>query len=288
MKVKVIARKAKDLACIEEVFEALNWRNIIQRDDRVLIKPNFLTEPKQGVTTDLKLLSCVIEIVSERTRNLMVGETDSTGRNFDSVIEKLDLDCKIINLSKDKTQVVEGRYGSYRLPALALNSKLINLPILKAHVLTRVTLAIKNLFGFIQDKEKEPYHWRMDKLLYDLYHIFNPEINLLDAIYSMDKKGPSKGRVRKTDFVLASKDALALDLAACRIIGLNPAEVGHLNLIGSRDYELVGDEIAMHLEDFQVPEVSRLIRIGAFLQQYSVTRRLIRHPLIKKIKGQMR
>jgi len=249
---------------VAEVFSRLRWKSQIGRNDAVLLKPNFLSTPRAGITTDVGLVKAVVEVVKDRTSQVYVGETDSTAKDFDRVARKLDLGCKVVNLSKDKTVNVSGRYGVYRLPELALNSKIVNLPVLKTHILTKVSLGIKNLFGLIQEKYKIVHHWKLDRILCDLYYIFRPPMNILDALYVLDKKGPSGGRIRRADMLAASSDTLALDAAACRLIGLEPSKVSHLRKIMATEeieYEMVG-ETKLDME-FKIPATT-LIRIGDF------------------------
>jgi len=249
---------------VEEIFSRLGWKNDIGRNDVVLLKPNFLMAPKAGVTTSLELVRAVVEVVKDRTSQVYVGETDSTAKDFDRIARRLDLGCKVVNLSRDKTVIVSGKYGVYRLPELALKTKIINLPMLKTHVLTKVSLGVKNLFGLIQEKYKIVYHWKLDRILYDLYHIFRPPMNILDALYVLDEKGPVKGRIRKASMLAASSDTLTLDAAACRLIGLEPSKVSHLKkLMATRkiEYEVVG-EAKLGME-FKIPATG-LIKIGDF------------------------
>lgn len=267
---------------VENVLESVEWEEVIGRGDRVLVKPNFLGHPRVGLTTDLGLLNEIIKKLGERGE-VIVGETHSTGKNFDSVIQKLDLECPVVNLSHEEKVPVEGEYGSYRLPQVALESKVVNVPILKTHVLTRVTLGIKNLLGLLPEKEKEAYHHRIDHTLYDLYSIIRPELNLLDAIYAMEGQGPSRGEVREPGFIACSRDALALDLAACSLIGVEGKNIGHLRLAQENfplSPERRGDRIKV--EGFNVPEVSPWTRLGALLQGFSLTRGLLKKSLVRR------
>ncbi len=159
----------------------------------MLIKPNFLTRPRKGVTTNPGLIARVVEVLRERTDDVAVVETDSTGRRLEPVARSLDPGCEIINLSKTEKRRVKGIYGSYVLPALVLDSKVVNIPVLKTHVLIRLTMALKNLFGLLPQKGKEPFHWRINHVLCDLHGIIKPGINILDAIFVMDGDG-SAGR----------------------------------------------------------------------------------------------
>ncbi len=54
---------------------------------------------------------------------------------------------------------------------------------------------------------------------------------------------PGDGRVRMAGYLAASRDALALDLAVCGLLGLGREEVGHLDLTARHypgEYEVGG------------------------------------------------
>ena len=207
----------------------------------------------------------MVEAIRKRTSRIPVVETDSTGRRFDPIARKLDLGCEfeVINLSRAEERQVGGKFGS--------------------HVLTRLTMSMKNPFGLLPQRDKEPFHWRINHGLWGLYCIIKPEVNILDATYVMDGDGPSEGRVRRAGYLAASRDALSLDLAVCELLGLRVEDVEHLNLAARHypvEYEVKGD--VFDLEDFYVPEVGRMEKLAALLQHYSITRKALRQPLIKK------
>jgi uncharacterized protein (DUF362 family) len=100
---KVVVRRIDHLEkSVEELLEELEWKSIILPNDGVIIKPNFLTKPRVGVTTNLELLSSVVDLIKERTDNVAVVETDFSGRNFDAIAKKLELSCTVVNLSREK------------------------------------------------------------------------------------------------------------------------------------------------------------------------------------------
>jgi uncharacterized protein (DUF362 family) len=210
----IFFRKVTDLERdVQFLFEQLEWEEIIKAGDRVLIKPNYCAQYENGVTTDMELLQTVINLVRKRTKNVFVGETDSTFKDHTNIMKDFPLDCEFLNLSEVETFTHKG----LELPKVVLDSVVINMPVFKTHILTGMTLGIKNLFGFIQTRNKAQYHPRIDSVLLDILEVIKPQINILDGIYSLDKSGPTTGRIRKTDFLLASRDVVALDVAACEI-----------------------------------------------------------------------
>lgn len=286
----VVVRRVDDLEeGVRDALEEIRWRRVISSMDRVLVKPNFLTKPKKGVTTNPALLSAVIQVLRDRAKDVAIVETDSTGRRLAPIARKIDLGCEIINLSKAEKTKVRGEFGSYVLPAPVLDSKVVNLPVLKTHVLTRLTMALKNLFGLLPQRDKEPFHWRINQTLCDLYGIIKPGINILDATFVMDGDGPSDGRVREMGYIAASRDALALDLAVCELLGLKREEIGHLDLAARHypmEYTVKGD--TLDLDGFAVPVVGKLERLAALLQHYYITRLALRQPVIRKAAKKVR
>ncbi len=78
---------------------------------------------------------------------------------------------------------------------------IINLPKLKTHSLTLLTLGVKNLFGCIPGPRKALWHLKAGedrktfaKILVDVYQIIQPSLTILDGIVGMDGSGPNSGR----------------------------------------------------------------------------------------------
>lgn len=279
---KVYVTRAGELRNgLERLLDQVSWEEVIKEGDTVLIKPNFCTHAlRDGVTTNLSLLSALISIIEERAGRVVVGETHSARKDFDILREEVDLNCEFINLSEAEPEKFESPFGSFSLPKIVFESKLINVPLLKTHELTSLTLGIKNLFGLLQENEKDRYHRVLDRLLLHLLGLVNPALNILDATYSMEGPGPTAGRVIRTDLLLASRDVVALDVATCRLIGADPNSITHIALATAKygtQAEIVGDPVIRLKLD--VPKIGKTEKLGVFLQG-GPARRIIMHPRI--------
>jgi ferredoxin len=90
------------------------------------------------------------------------------------------------------------------------------------------TGAMKNMFGLIPSVLKSPFHMRYSKredfasMIVDLNMMEKPVYALMDAVVAMEGHGPSGGTPRQTGLVLAASNFLAMDIAACSIIGYPP------------------------------------------------------------------
>ncbi len=105
---------------------------------------------------------------------------------------------------------------------------LLNLPKLKTHSFTIYTGAVKNIFGLIPHGLRLKCHrehiWNEDfsNVLVDIFSVRPPDLNIMDAVVAMEGEGPSSGNPREVGLILASRDAVALDAVAGKIIGLAP------------------------------------------------------------------
>lgn len=268
---------------VKELFDQMRWEEVINEGDRVLLKPNYCANYEDGVTTNMELLQAIITLVRSRTDEVFVGETDSTFKDHTNIMKNFPLDCDFLNLSDAETFTHKG----LRLPKITTESVIINIPVFKTHVLTGMTLGIKNLFGFIQDKSKSQYHHKIDSTLLDILEVIRPQINILDGIYSLDRSGPTSGRIRRTDFLLASRDVVALDMAACEVGCVDLEQASHI-LKASKIYGTRPEFSTDFRIDCEVPPVSKMSKYGAYLQQNPITRRLLEstdiHSFAKKVK----
>ena len=268
---------------VQNIFDLIEWEEIIKEGDQVLIKPNYCANYEEGVTTDMRLLQAVINLVRSRTENVFVGETDSTFKDHTNIMNNFPLECEFLNLSEAETFNHKG----LNLPKIAVDSVVINMPVFKTHVLTGMTLGIKNLFGFIQDKNKSQYHHKIDRTLLDILEVIRPQINILDGIHSLDGSGPTSGRIRRTDFLMASRDVVALDVAACEVGCVDLQKARHI-LKASKVYGTRPEVSTDFRIECEVPTVGKTVKYGAYLQHNPITRKLLENPkihsLAKKVK----
>ncbi len=239
-------------AAVETLFAALPVAANLNAQSKVLIKPNLLAKhpADHAVTTHPEVLRAVIRACKRRgvpAAHIIVA--DSSGGMYNAVIMRqiyhgcglsdvctaegvvTYTECKSVTVSAPTPHVVQ----AFELLCPVVEADfIINLPKLKTHVMTGLTAATKNMFGVIPGLKKAEWHTRFpDKarfgdMLIDLYQTVTPQINLLDAIVGMEGDGPAGGMPRAAGQLLASEDALNLDLAAAHLIGLAPMRVPYL------------------------------------------------------------
>lgn len=243
------------------------------RGEAVLVKPNWLSRPERGVTTSPAVLDAVVEAVRSVASEVVVGETESGGRSFGHVAEAVEVEAELRNLSLSERRRVDAAGVELELPVEALEMAVVDVPVLKTHVLTGVTAGVKNLYGLLPGEEKERHHHEVDAVLEALYRAVDPEWTLLDGCWVMRSGGPRRGDVVRAGFVAASRDAAALDAAACRAAGVDPEEVPHLRRLGPEPDPRGAGAVDVELDP---PELGWKQAVAAQVQRFGPTRRAVR------------
>jgi uncharacterized protein (DUF362 family) len=103
---------------------------------------------------------------------------------------------------------------------------LIDVPIVKDHGLTRMTLAGKNLLGVVL--EPGHLHGEIGQRVADLVSVCRPTLTVIDAVRMLVANGPTGGDlgdVERRDTVAVSADSVAADSFAATLFGLTGHEI---------------------------------------------------------------
>ena len=79
------------------------------------------------------------------------------------------------------------------------------------------------------------------------------------GVYAQEGEGPVGGNAIKMDLIIASRDVVAADATACRIMGINPYEIQHIKIAEERGFgnanniEIVGEDISNVKRKFSYP-----------------------------------
>lgn len=220
----------------------------VRPGQRVFLKLNLLlkAEPGRAVTTQPELVRAVIRAVKAAgASDIAIGDSPggritpaSAGALFDEsgmreVARSEDVRLVLLDDDVVRTPSPDGRlYQSFDLGREAVEADvLIDLPRLKTHGFMMMTGAVKNLFGCIPGLEKAQFHLKVPDrddfadMLIDLMLACPPTLSIMDAVVAMEGDGPSGGTPKPVGALLASADAVALDVVASAIAGFEPMEV---------------------------------------------------------------
>ncbi len=134
---------------------------------------------------------------------------------------------------------------------------IINVPVPKTHYLTTVSIAMKNLKGFIKRADKPSFHYCGTQHIHgsvtQLNTIIRPSLNIVDCTAPVHK---NRG------FVLAGIDIVAVDAVAASLMGVNPSTIetirlGHEAGLGEMDLsriDIIGDDMLDLIMNFEQPK----------------------------------
>ncbi len=242
---------------------------------RVLVKPNLLAAeaPERGVTTHPEVVRAVLRELLQAGARPLVGDSPGIG-SLRKVAEKTGVAaiCRELGVPlaefKEATEVESaGSGGPIRHFPLARElgevDAVLNLLRMKTHGLTRISGAVKNLYGCITGLHKAEFHLRLQRLdaflamLIDLALTVNPVFHLVDAVAGMEGAGPRHGKLRAVNLLMAGTDPFALDTVIARVMGVSPQDIPLLALAAQRgrkgarleEITITGEKV----EDFIVP-----------------------------------
>lgn len=254
--------------------------SFVHKGDRVLLKPNFLIgrSPDRCVNTHPAIVRAVAKLVQEAGAHPKIGDSPQLGSAL-KVAEKCgvadiarELGIEIVEFEPVEVMHPGGKYFKHFVLGKGVleADTIINLPKLKTHNLTFLTLAVKNIFGCIPGARKAQWHVRtspkgpayFSRMLLDLYTLINPALSIVDGIVSMEGKGPGFGTPRKLGFIIAGADAVAVDAVIAEILGASPEQYitwklaldEHYGTARIRDIDVLGECINdIRIDDFQFP-----------------------------------
>lgn len=273
----------------------------ITRNSRVLIKPNLLSPapPEKAILTHPSVVRAVVEYVLEKGARVQVSDSQAMGTfgkvmkesGIRSALEGLDVECKEFTVST--TVDVGEPFGKIEVARDALEADvLINLPKFKTHSQMLLTLGVKNLFGCVVGFRKPEWHLRtgVDRemfalLLAKLCAAVNPSVTLLDGILGMEGEGPGTGGApRPVGVMLASTDAVAIDMVVCRMLGLAEDALPTnraAKRIGSAPGSIELEGELVRVEGFKLPKIVPLV-FGPSCFHSLLRRHMVQRPVLNQ------
>jgi uncharacterized protein (DUF362 family) len=214
---------------------------------QVVIKTNLcdISPWETGVTTDPRWISILAaELRAIRPDvEIRVVESDAVSayksfRSCEETFDRLgfaaaarDAGIELVNLSRrDALEIrLDGIPQPVRIPQLLLEEMyFISIANLKLHGYTRMTGVLKNSIGLLTDAEISSLHPYLSVLISRLHKLCTPDLCIIDGRVGLEGSGPIIGRPVRMDSLLVGNDALSVDEASCRLMGIPPKQVAHL------------------------------------------------------------
>jgi uncharacterized protein (DUF362 family) len=221
-------------------------QEFVPKGSKVLVKPNIGWDvtPELAGNTHPKLVGRIIEqCLTAGAKEVSVF--DHTCEHWvqcyrNSGIERAVKDAGGKIVSGDS----EGYYQNVAVPngkrlteakvhQLLLEADVfINVPVLKHHSSSLVTIGMKNLMGVVWDRA----YWHRNDLhqcIADFASYRKPTLTVVDAYNVLMQNGPrgvSAGDVVPMKSLIISRDLVAADAAATKLFGAEPADIPYIQL----------------------------------------------------------
>ncbi len=246
--VVAIVKYEKPLASVRKAVELSNGLQNMPANAKVFIKPNivFWTKatvfPKWGVITTSRVIEDMVIILKEHgISDITIGEgivaapgdTETPAHAFNYLgYETLRqrYGVKYINVMERPFEKVDlGDDVSLNFNTDIINSDfVVDLPAMKTHNQTVVSLGIKNLKGTINIASRKKCH-SADPVKDLNFHVAKladkmpPIFTLIDGIYTLERGPAFDGKIRRSNLLLASADILSADMVGANVLG-HPVE----------------------------------------------------------------
>jgi len=123
-------------------------------------------------------------------------------------------------------------------------------------------------------------HPYLSEVFFWLFTVLKPQLTVMDARVALEGNGPTKGKPVKMNLMLTSNSALATDITASKIMGLNWKNIGYLNYI-ARKKGL--QEKAISVKGLQVSEVARKFELPRIDLPVKAQMEIYKHESLTKI-----
>ena len=218
----------------------------VPRGSRVVVKPNIGWDvtPERGGNTNPALVGRIVEhCLHAGAREVSVFDhtCDPWRQSYtNSGIERAVRDAggKVVPGNNEgyyqKVSVPGGvRLTEAKVHGLMLEADVfINVPVLKHHSSTMLTVGMKNLMGVVWDRG----YWHRNDLhqcIADFVSFRRPTLTVVDAYNVMKQNGPrgiSTADIVRMQALVVSTDPVAADAAAAKLFGHEPEDIGHIRL----------------------------------------------------------
>jgi len=245
----VVARGGGPALLVRAAVAALGgMERFVKPGETVLVKPNMAWDrtPEQGANTHPEVVAEVVRLCrAAGARRVIVS--DNSIHDAERVAERSGIRAAVAEAEGVLVLPTPSAFERTTLGGSILSSwdvlsvlfqadRLINVPVVKHHSLSRLTCGIKNHMGLIGGTRGR-LHQEIHPAVVDLAAAFRPTLTVVDATRVMMRNGPTGGRledVAAVNAVAAGTDPVGCDAWAARQLGLDPAEVGHIVLAEGR------------------------------------------------------
>ena len=250
----VIVENGSPAQLVDAAMKELGgMQRFVSRNDVVVLKPNVGWErvPQQAANTNPDVVARVAEHCFDAGARRVVV-TDFPCNDPRRSFQRSGIAASAASVGAEVIMPEDHRFRNHNLGGEILSvwpilmpmietDKIINIPIVKHHNLTRVTLGLKNWYGLLGGRRNQ-LHQNIDVGIVDLASFIRPTLTILDAYRILVTNGPQGGNlddVRTVRMLAAGIDPVAVDSFGATLLGVEVGDLSYLHLAAERGLGVV-------------------------------------------------
>ncbi len=241
-----VARGSSPRQNVRSAIEKLGgMTNYVKTGNKVLIKANISggNPGIPGSYTSIEVVDEIIKMVQEAGGTACIVDSDMVWTKFQPVAEaegwkeySQKTNVRLVNLAE--TEHIRFDFGQDSAIGIVPVSKeivdadvIISVPTMKTHLLTSITMGMKNMYGTFPEENKAKFHrFGIENVVFEVNKAFTPTLTVIDGTIGGEAFGPLSSKPVGFETIVASNDVVAADSVACQLIGYNPLDVVHLKM----------------------------------------------------------
>ncbi|MBM3333926.1 DUF362 domain-containing protein [Candidatus Sumerlaeota bacterium] len=237
---KAMVRKA--------VAELGGMRKFVSRGDVVVIKPNigWDRKPEQGANTNPDVVVTLIEMAFEagaKEIKIFDRPVDNPAKSYAAsgiAAAAQEAGAKVLPHNQLQTTTIPIKDGVHLKQSSVFKDALecncyINVPVAKHHMMTELTMALKNHMGVTSDNRALAWHTQLHQALADFASAFKPKLTVLDAYRIVVRNGPKAGGLADVQMpkkCIVGTNQVSVDAYGTTLFGKKPTDIGHIAIAG--------------------------------------------------------
>jgi uncharacterized protein (DUF362 family) len=233
--------------CVVEAIETLGGiGKFVKNGDKVLVKINICggVPDNPGTFTSIEVADVLADQILSAGGEPIFADADMVWVKFwpaarDAGYVKWANNKKgvrLVNLSE--TKIVnfdfgeESALGREKVSMELIDADvIISVPTMKTHLLTGVTMAMKNMYGTFPDIDKAKFHKKgIESAIVEVNTAFTPSLVIIDGSIGGEAMGPLSATPLNYQTIIASNNVVMADTIACQLMGYKPLDIVHIKM----------------------------------------------------------
>jgi uncharacterized protein (DUF362 family) len=256
--ISIAAGNVSEAQLVEKAIEQIGgMKKYVKRGDVVVIKPNLVYKMpyKFAVTTNPFVIEKVVQMCLDAgAKKVKIAENPSDSNDAAQIFKLTGIEKVCRQTGAELVYPHPNRFREMAIGGKTLKKhsvfidcvqcdKLINIPIVKDHIFSSLSCAMKNFLGAVGGNRFD-LHLDLHQNIVDLSRFFKPALIVVDAVRVLKRNGPAGGSLRDVEnkyTVMAGTDIVACDSYAAKLLNLSPASIDFIKLaaeqkLGNSDF----------------------------------------------------